>query len=408
MEGINIPLIRAAFIIRQGLDEKPSWKSVRETIQQIAAVQIDSISVVARSHHLTLRHRVRNYHPDQVWTALRNNEVFEHFAHGCCFVPIEEYPYYRHRMERFSIHCNGWQKSRLIKYKKLMDAVEQRVRDEGPLSSKDFEDPTATRRGGFWDWKPAKHALDLLWETGRLAVTERRGFQRYYDISERVIPSKYLDQHIDPEMVWRYFIERNLDSLVACTAKGLCEYISCSNFALNISKNRTKTMEKQLEILIQEDIVTKITVPSVKNQYYMLTRQLPFLERVQDRSNSSSTAWFLNPFDNILWNRPRVKELFGIELKLEAYTPPSQRQFGYYVTPILWQHRVIGRLDPKANRETSTLILRNFEVFLPSKEIPKVVEPIREELHRFQTFHDLTTVKIEHATPSRLKSQFEG
>lgn len=405
MEQLDIPLIRAAFTIRQGLDNKPPWKTVHEAVQHIAAAQIDTISVVARSHHLTLRNRVQNYHPYQVWTALRDGKVFEHFAHACCVVPIEEYPYYRHRMHRFFTHGNNWEKNLYTKHKDLMDDVEHRIRNEGPLSSKDFEDPSKKKRGGFWDWKPAKVALDLLWQTGRLAVADRIGFQRVYDLPERVIPSQYLDRHVDQDEVWRHFLQRNLDCLVAGTAKDLSDYITFGNFALDLRGNRTKTIEEKLQTLKHEDLVTQVDIPHVKTPYYVLIRNLPFIHKVQDRRRTADRAWFLNPFDNVLWNRPRVHRLFDVDVKLEAYTPPAQRQFGYYVTPILWQHQIIGRLDPKADRNSNTLLIQNIEVTLPRKQQAAVIPHIKQELERFRQFHTLEKIQINKTTPRNLKTQ---
>ncbi|MFX0077885.1 MAG: winged helix-turn-helix domain-containing protein [Candidatus Hermodarchaeota archaeon] len=408
MEQLDIPLIRAAFTIRQGLDDKPPWKTVPEAVHQIAAVQIDTISVVARSHHLTLRNRVQNYRPNQVWTALRNGKVFEHFAHACCVVPIEEYPYYRHRMHRFPTHGNTWEKNLYAKYKELMDVVEHRIRNEGPLSSKDFDDSSKKKRGGFWDWKPAKVALDLLWHTGRLAVIDRIGFQRVYDLPERVIPSKYLDHQVDQDEVWRHFLQRNLDCLIASTAKDLTDYITFRNFALDITGNRTKTLEEKLQILIQDDLVTQVDVPKIKTPYYILTRNLPFIHKIQDRRSTSDRVWFLNPFDNILWNRARVQRLFDFEVKLEAYTPPAQRQFGYYVTPILWQHQIIGRIDPKADRNSNTLIIHNIELTKPRKQQPVIIPHIKQELERFKEFHTLEKIRINKTTPRNLKTQLSN
>ena len=310
-------------------------------------------------------------------------------------------------MERIPTHGYVWTRRLLKKYKELMGSVEQRIRDEGPLSSKDFQDTSGRKRTGFWDWKPAKHALDLLWETGRLMVAERKGFQRIYDLTERVIPSKYSDMHVEQDQVWRYFLQRSLECLVSGTARDLRWYISCDNFALDIKENLTKTMERLLEALEQEDIVTEISVPNAKRRYYVLSRQLPFLQKMQDHCNSSSRAWFLTPFDNIVWDRIRVKKLFDVEIKLEAYTPKAQRKFGYYVTPILWKNRIIGRIDPKADRLTSTLILHNVEVNLPLKKMIESIEPIKKELERFKEFHNLDQIKIERVKPTSLKTQLE-
>jgi len=411
MEEFDDSILQSAFTIRQGLDDQPPWATVQEAVQKVAAVQIDSISVVARSHHLTLRNRVRNYNPAQVWKALQTHQVFEHFAHACCFVPIETYPYYRYRMERFPTHCNSWEKNLLKKYQHLLDTVEARIRDEGPLGSRDFEDPSGKKRSGFWDWKPAKVALDLLWQMGRLAVRERQNFQRIYDLPERVIPSQYLDQQVDPDDVWRYFLEHNLDCLIAATPKQLVKYISLDNFALDFRavktpRNRTKIMEQLLASFEKEDIVTRVEVSNTKQKYYTLTRNLPFLNEIQDRRYSSSRVWFLNPFDNLIWDRHRVLNVFGMEIRLEAYTPPAKRQFGYYITPILWQHRLIGRLDPKADRVNGTLILRKLEIDLPRKVVRDVFEPLREELTRYMAFHELDKLHIEQTKPKELKKLF--
>ena len=404
VDTIDLQTFQIAFVCRQGFEHRPKWSSVQKAIQQIAAVQIDTISVVARSHHLTLRNRVHRYHPDKLWTTLRNREIFEHFAHAVCFVPIEDFPYYRHRMERFPRDCGSWYKGLLKKHYKLMDHVEARVKDEGALSSKDFEDPSGKKRNGFWDLKPAKIALDLLWNTGRLAVADRRGFQIYYDLPERVIPKKYLNKQVDQEAVWRYFLERNLDCLVIATPKDLVEYIRFSNFALDLKGNRMKTIEPKLQILEDEDIVKPIEVTDIKQPHYLLTRNLPLIEHIQDSNTPSSRAWFLNPFDNLIWNRDRIKRLFGIEVKLEAYTPKAQRQFGYYITPILWQNRLVGRIDPKADRASKTLIIHSMELNLSPEEMKEAIEPIRQELNRFKKFHELDTMQIKKTRPKSLKT----
>ena len=248
----------------------------------------------------------------------------------------------------------------------------------------------------------------MLWQTGRLAVADRIGFQRVYDLPERVISSLYLDCHVDQDEVWRHFLERNLDCLVAGTARDLTDYITFGNFALDLRGNRTKTIEEKLQTLMQEDLATQVDIPNAKIPYYVLTRNLPFIHKVQDRRSTSVRAWFLNPFENVLWNRARVQRLFDFEVKLEAYTPPAQRQFGYYVTPILWQHQIIGRLDPKADRNSHTLIIHNIELTLPQKQQSEVIPHIKQELERFRQFHTLEKILINKTRPRKLKTQLSS
>jgi uncharacterized protein YcaQ len=159
---------------------------------------------------------------------------------------------------------------------------------------------------------------------------------------------------------------------------------------------------------MEEDRVIQVEVANAKTPYYVLTRNLPFIQKVQDRRSTSNRVWFLNPFDNVLWNRARVQRLFDFEVKLEAYTPPTQRLFGYYVTPIIWQHQIIGRLDPKADRNSSTLIIHNIELILPRKQQPKVIPHIKQELERFKQFHTLEKIQINKTRPRNLKTQLSS
>lgn len=397
--------IRAAFLARQGVRYKSTWRTVHETIKNIAAVQIDTIAVVARSHHLTLRQRIPNYAPEDLWVALREHQLFEYLAHAACFLPIEDYPYYRPYIEEFHLRAHAWYRRRFEEYKETMTAVYERIRDEGPLGSRDFKDTDPKRVSGWWGWKPAKIALELLWSSGRIAVAERVGFQRRYDLTERIIPSKVLNRTVDPDDIWRFFLRRALDCLVVGTRNDIANYLGLRSYMFDSERNLKKQLDEKIQQLITEDAVVEVDLTDLSGHYYCLAQALPFIEEHTEKEAPSTLARFLTPFDSIVWDRKRVKQNFDFTLSLEAYLPKEKRTFGYYTMPILWKDQLIGRVDPKADRANKTLILRNIEVTSPYHESRASIDAIREEISLFMTFHDLDKLVVEQASPRALKNK---
>jgi uncharacterized protein YcaQ len=396
--------LRIAFLRRQGFLEAPPWKSVYEAIKQIAAVQIDTIAVVARSHHLTLRYRVQAYKMEHLWSALRNRKLFEYYAHGVCLIPIEDYPYYRSSMERFPTQSSAWQKRLFQKFEKTIETVYQQIKAEGPLCSRDFQEPQH-KGNGWWDWKPEKIALDLLWQSGRLAIVERVNFQRYYDITERIIPSKYLSQTIDANQVWRFFLQRALENLVVATLDDVLGYFWYHTFCLDGKGTKKQAIAEKIQVLIQEDKVIETEAENAKSKLYLLPTSISQIEKALQTPIPNSKAFFLTPFDNVLWDRKRVQRLFSADVKIEAYVLPAKRKFGYFAMPILWNNQIIGRLDPKVDRKNNTLILKNLEITIPKKEREKALGAIRTEISRFMQFHTCDKLIIQKAKPTQLKKQ---
>ena len=396
--------IRTAFLVRQGLSSDTAWGSVHEAIRQIGAVQIDTIAVVARSHHLALRHRVRDYAPELLWTALRKKELFEYYVHGNSFVPMEDFPYARHCMKRFSTCGYAWLRNTIVKHQDHMKAILKRIRNEGSLSSRDFKDSNH-RSSGWWDWKPAKKALELLWWTGQIVVADRVGFERVYDLAERAVPSKYLEQIVDLEEVWRYYLKRAIDCLAVATINDIQDYFNFHMYALDKTHSRKKTLAEKVRILKQEDDIVDVEVEDDNTPHYALSNNLSLIRETQNLRESRGHAWFLSPFDNVVWDRKRVRRLFRADVRLEAYFPPSKRQFGYYATPIICDNRIVGRLDPKVDRKAGTLILANLELTLPNQESEDALEAIREELADFMAFHGCEHMEIENAKPGELKRE---
>jgi uncharacterized protein YcaQ len=296
-------------------------------------------------------------------------------------------------MQRFPTRGYKWLRNSIPKYSGTMDSVYRRIQEEGPLASRDFKDPDH-RSGGWWNWKPAKIALDLLWWMGKIAVVNRFGFERVYDVVERAIPSKYLNQTVDISEVWRHFIKKAIDCLAVATISDIKNYFAFHIYALDKTQSEKTTLAEKVSILRNEDIAVEVDVQGDSEPHYSLSSNLSRLEKAKEQSAQRDHAWFLSPFDNALWDRKRVRRLFDVEVKLEAYVPQAKRKFGYYEMPILWNDRIIGRLDPKAVRKTKTLILENFEVTTTRNERRDASKAIRAELQRFQAFHGCESVKF--------------
>jgi uncharacterized protein YcaQ len=285
----------------------------------------------------------------------------------------------------------------------MMEKVCQRIRDEGPLTSRDFKDPDHRSRGGWWDWKPAKSALELLWLMGQIVVVDRVGFRRVYDITERAVPSKYLDKTVDVEEVWRYFLQRAVDCLAVASITDVLGYFSFSVYALDKGRSRKGTIKEKMQVLEKEDVIAEIEVEGDKTPQYIYRGNLALLEKIRNGEPSADNAWFLSPFDNVVWNRERVRRLFNADVRLEAYVPKPKRRFGYFAMPIIWNNKIIGRLDPKVDRRLHTLVLVNFELTLPEGEEGEALDAIREELAAFMSFHDCEQLVIDRCKPASLK-----
>src|ERR1051326_5793945 len=188
---INQTAARKILIGAQGLDRRPSRPagkdSLLDTIRRMGALQIDTIHVVARSPYLVLWSRLGSYQPHWLDELLAEGKLFEYWAHAACFLPIEDYPLYRNRM--FERESMGWRSTNewIAQHKKEAEMVLAHIRERGPLRSIDFTNKQA-KGGGWWSWKPEKHALEILFNAGDLMIARRQKFQRVYDLRERVLP----------------------------------------------------------------------------------------------------------------------------------------------------------------------------------------------------------------------------
>jgi len=351
--------VAALFIERQHLDRPRGRRLTATSLARFAedagGIQLDSINVVERAHHLTLWNRFGPFDRATLERlAYRRRLLFEYWAHAACLVPASDFASWRRAMLDYSRRNRTWSRF-LQKNQALLREVEQAIRDEGPLGNIDFTrraPPGGRRRqAGWWNWKPATHALDYLWMSGRTLVHSRRHFQKRFDLAERVMPGAVGQEPLPREQFVIWHVRRSLRAMGAATEADLRMYLSFPR--LELGERR-----RVLRDLVASGEVAEIAVGDDSGRWFALAEDLPALARAGRRRAPARGSALLAPFDSFLWHRERTRRLFGFDYRIEVYTPGHKRVHGYYTLPIFHDGQLIGRLDPKTHREARRLEVR--------------------------------------------------
>lgn len=376
----------------QGLDG--AWKPPKgkegaaRAVERLGYVQIDTIAVVQRAHHHTFWSRCPDYAPEMLHELqAHDRRVFEYWSHAASFLPMRDYRFYLPRMR--SARAAPRTRQFLNDNAQLVKHVIARIRKEGPLGSTDFAAPPGRKRGPWWDWKPAKHALEVLFDVGELMVRERRNFQRRYDLTERVLPADANTTEPDSREAARFMVRRTLAAQGVSALDGW--WI-----------RKRKGVSQALGELVDSGEVTPVDIRGrdVK-PHYALTEAL---EQSAERRRGRKPLHILSPFDNLVMKRDRLKTLFDFECKLECYFPAHKRKYGYFCLPILWGDRFVGRLDPKADRRQGTLIVRKLMLEPSFKDHDAVLPAIADRLGAFAAFNECPRIVVEETAPRKTRA----
>ena len=377
-------------------------KGTADIINKLGYIQIDTISVINRSHHHTLWTRNGKYsetHLHDLQT--KDKAIYEYWGHAMSYLPMEDYRYSIQRMENFNVPGSQWVKARYDKSQKYFDHVLERIKNEGKLSSNDFERESDQKAGTWWDWKPTKMALEYLFWQGDLMVAERKGFQKYYDLTERVLPSDVNTTKPANDELAEYFVRKALSALGIANKREITRFMQPGRTTVSdLQVVDLKTMEKAIQQLLESREITAITIDDKKEINYALTE---ILESKRRRRKQNEKIFLLSPFDNFIIQRERLKRLFNFDYTIECYVPEPKRIYGYFVLPILWGSSVVGRLDPKADRKNSTLIINNLhfeENFAAHNEI---LAQLADKLVEFAGFNNCRKIEINKFTPENIR-----
>jgi uncharacterized protein len=320
--------------------------TLRAVLERLGAIQIDSINVVARSHELVLAARA-GPHDRGAFDRLvyRRRAGFEYWGHAASFLPLASYRLFLPRMRRLASVTRGWWADVRQRNQHLYGPVLDRIRAEGPLAASAFRDPAGPRRGSWWDWAPAKHVLEDLFDQGVLLVHDRVNFERRYDLAERVLPPGVDTSEPSPSEAALALTLLGARALGVATASDLADY-----FRLRPGDARAALAEAVGSGLLQEVAVAGWTKPA----YVLPQTRVP--RRV------AHPPVLLSPFDSLIWSRERTERLFGFRYRLEVYVPAGRRVHGYYTMPVLMGGRLVARVDPKHDRQAGRLLLRGLHL----------------------------------------------
>ncbi len=342
-EARRIALAAQGFV-GQERDGKANWSAMQRELKRLHLLQIDSVNVLCRSHYLPLFSRLGNYDRDKLdkhSLSLKQRHLFECWAHEASLVRMELHPLMRWRMQRARKGDGTYREmSRFGREEKAyLKSVMKFIETNGPTAQSDL--PVKHKgAGGWWGWSRNKLALETLFDQGLLTTSHREGFERFYEIAERVIPAEVLALPTPNEhdaMV--QLIDLSGQSLGIATEFDLRDY-----FRLPVADAR-----HAVKSAVEEGILVPVSVPGWKHQAY--------LHRTAKLPRKAGAVALVSPFDPIAWDRPRTERIFNFHYRIELYTPAPKRKFGYYVLPFLHGDHFVGRVDLKADRQSGTLLV---------------------------------------------------
>jgi uncharacterized protein YcaQ len=301
---------------------------------------------------------------------------------------MSDFRYYLRKMKEEHIY-GSWMKQWSKKYPHILRRVRQRIEKEGALAASDFEDIKKRKRGPWWDWKPAKAALEILFWKGELMIAERRNFQRVYNLTERILPS-HIDTSIPSQAEEEEFlITRALSALGIATIKDVKNYI-----------HSRRTLQNTLERMVKKAVIQEVAIEGITKPYFMGATAARTFSSSHKRQEEVT---LLSPFDNAIILRDRTKALFDFDYALECYTPPKKRKYGYFCLPILWQNNLVGRIDPKADRKNSILQIKSIYLEKPTLINDEFFVSLVDCLRSFAAFHRCDEIIVNKVLPGKYR-----
>lgn len=377
--NLSLKQTRAYIIKNQLLSGKPAYSGeagTKQVIEQLGYVQIDTISVIARAHHHILYTRIPDYSADFLQAVEKKRQVFEYWAHAASYLPMKDFRFSMVQMEKIKAGSGHWRK----RDPKVMKWVYDQVRAEGPKMAKDFEKEKKLSYDHPWGGHPVKQALQQLFMEGDLMITERRGFQKVFDLKERVLPNEVDTQLPTLKEYHKYLIRRDL------SANGLMKAREIGHL-ITIPQKELSTI---LEELIESEDLVKVSIKGLEpDTYYALKEPLSSFEI----SRSNKQLKILSPFDNLVIQRKRMQNLFNFNYTLECYVTAAKRKVGYFSLPLLWGITFVGQIDLKVDRKKKVLYIKNLIWESTIKNKSKISSALIKALSKFSTFNDCLEIK---------------
>ncbi len=374
---------RDIFLARHGLADNPRAKQSRDDllalIKRNGFVQVDTINTVARAHDMILFARNQTYRPVHLKRLLEQDRaLFENWTHDAAIIPTEFYPYWCPRFarsaERIKERWTNWRRSGFIE---KLDDILAHIERDGPAMARHLGTGEKKSNGGWWDWHPSKTALEYLWRTGELAVTRREGFQKVYDLTDRVVPARHRKFAPDEAAFIDWACATALDRLGFASSGDIAAFWG----SVTPQEAAAWCQRQHDDNLIEVEIAG---ADGAKSRRAFARPDLPDLAR--DAPPAPARVRILSPFDPVLRDRKRTQRLFGFDYRIEVFVPAAKRRYGYYVFPILEGNRLIGRIDMKCRRDDETLTVAGLWWEPKTRRSKQRLAGLDAELDRYRRF----------------------
>jgi uncharacterized protein len=393
---MSVQQARNLHLAAQGLLVSPRARATRarvlDAITRMRLLQIDTIHVVARSPYLVLFSRLGNYQSRWLDELLAKGLIFESWAHEACFAPMSDYPLHAARREARANHWAHKHAQRTyVGHREAMDRLLAHIAGHGAVKASDFE---REQKGatGWWGWKDEKRWLEAWFALGELMIARRENFQRVYDLRERVLENA-----------------RGTRAERPTAAAAAAEYILGAVHALGIAQARwiadyfrsgKKHKDADLQLHVERGDLIRVAVRGWDVPGYVHRENLPLLLRAQRGALRATYTTLLSPFDPVVWDRARARELFGFDYTLECYTPGRKRRYGYFVLPILHRGRLIGRLDAKAHRAAGMFEVKALFLETDLEATPALANDLATAISRCAAWHQTPRVIVRKTNPA--------
>lgn len=395
-QALSLPQARNLQLAAQGLLTTPRRKAaprdLRQCIERMHLLQIDTIHVVARSPYLVLFSRLGAY--PQAWldTALAEGLVFETWAHEACFAPMADVFLHRGYNRQARVHW-GLRRAQeqVASHRPQLDALLARIEAHGPVKSSDFA-REGGRSGGWWGWKDEKRWLETLFATGDLMVARRDRFQRVYDLAHRVCPALADAPLPDAAEVHEQFIEKAVLALGITQARWIHDYF----------RQKPRLKDADLDTLVARDVLRRVDVRGWSGPGYVHRRHTDLLEKALDGRLRATHTTLLSPFDPLVWDRERASALWDFDYRIECYTPGQKRIYGYFVLPILHRGALVGRLDAKAHRARGMFEIKALFVERDRTLNDNALRAVARAIQRCADWHGTPEVRVARTEPAAL------
>jgi hypothetical protein len=379
----------------RALAAKPA--SVLDVVERLGVLQFDPLEVPgARNHDLVLHARIAGYQRAwcEAWLYGPDRRLIEIYNKSLNMVPMHELPHYRISWQRTT---PGVDNGILKEQAPVAEAILRRLKADGPQSTAAFSEHN---HAVDWWWAPTRASravMEALFVSGRIGIARREGNRRYYDLMERLVPADLLKLKESEEDAMTHRL------LSRFRATGLTKAIGTQGEVM-YSAGSGPDRARRTARLVEEGRLLPVEVEGLKGTRYMIAEEEPILEASADPASLlAPSVAFLAPLDPLVWDRRQLRDLWSFDYLWEVYVPEAKRRWGYYVLPILFGDRFVGRIEPRLDRKSKTLNIVGiwFEPGFEPIEDPRFIPALRDAIEAYRSFVGASTVAWPRTRPGR-------